>query len=126
MLHAIGSGMDDDYTERKRRDLLLELGAAVHREQNVISLPHAPQQLAILDPGPTASGHSLNSMAVEFSGNSCSSRRTRIGHKRLARQIKYSDRFVRASQMGISAETRRGFRRPSVSRTAIQPAPACR
>ena len=66
--HAIGSGSDDDYGKRKRRDLLLELDAAVHCEQHVISVPHAPEQLAIFDPGPTASDHSLNSMAVEFSG----------------------------------------------------------
>src|SRR5208282_2966324 len=82
------------YGKRKRRDLLLELDAAVHCKQHVVSVPHAPEQLAILDPGPTASDHSLNSMAVEFweiSTGRCSSRRTRIGHERLAREIKYGD-----------------------------------
>ena len=69
VLYAVGSGTNDDYTKRQRRDVLLELDAAVHCEQNIISAPHAPQQLAIPHPGPTASNHSLYNMAVEFSGN---------------------------------------------------------
>jgi hypothetical protein len=66
VLHAIGSGTNDDYTERERRDLLLELDAPVHCDQNIIVAGHASQELPVRDTGPTAVDHSLDSMAEEL------------------------------------------------------------
>jgi len=64
VLHAIGSSTDDDYTERERRDLLLELDTAVHCDQNVVVAPHSAQEFAVLDAGPTALHNRLDSMAA--------------------------------------------------------------
>jgi hypothetical protein len=66
VLHAIGSGTDDDYTERERRDLLLELDTAVHCDQDIVMAPHPAQEFPVLDAGPTALDHRLHSMAAEL------------------------------------------------------------
>jgi hypothetical protein len=66
VLHAIGSGTDDDYAERERRDVLLELDTAVHCDQNVVIAPHPAQEFAVLDAGPTALHDRLGSMAAEL------------------------------------------------------------
>jgi hypothetical protein len=84
VLHAIGSGANDDYTERQRRDLLLELDTAVHRDQNIIVAPHAAQEFPVLDTGPTAVDHGLDSMEAELRSEvyrQLLSRRTRIGQE---------------------------------------------
>jgi hypothetical protein len=66
VLHAIGSGTNDDDTERERRDLLLEFNTAVHCDQNIIVAPHAAQEFPVLDTGPTAADHCLDSMPAEL------------------------------------------------------------
>ena len=66
VLHAVGSGTNDDYTKRQNRDLLLELNTAVHCDQNIITIRHASQELTVLDTRPTAADHSLDSMAEEL------------------------------------------------------------
>jgi hypothetical protein len=66
--HAIGSGTNDDDTERERRDLLLELDTAVHCDQNIKVAPHAAQEFPVLDTGPTAACHCLDSVAAELRG----------------------------------------------------------
>jgi hypothetical protein len=66
VLHAIGSGTDDEYTERERRYLLLELDTAVHCDQNVVMATHPAQEFAILDTGPTAPHNRSDRMAVEL------------------------------------------------------------
>jgi hypothetical protein len=66
VLRAIGSGANEDYTEKERRDLLLELDAAVHCDQNIVMATHAVQEFPVLDAGPTAADHSFDDMAGEL------------------------------------------------------------
>jgi len=68
VLHAIGSGSDDDDAEGERRDLMLELDTAVHCDQNIKVAPHAAQEFPVLDTGPTAACHCLDSVAAELRG----------------------------------------------------------
>jgi hypothetical protein len=48
VLHAIGSGTNDDNPERDNRDLLLELNTAVHCDQNIITARDASQEFPVL------------------------------------------------------------------------------
>ena len=68
MLHAIGSGTNDHYTERERLDLLLELDAAVHCDQDIVMATNAVQEIALLDASPATTNDSVDGMAAERSG----------------------------------------------------------
>jgi hypothetical protein len=50
------------------RDGLLELDAAVHRDQDIVVAPHAVQEVAVLDASPAAADHGVNIVAAEFLG----------------------------------------------------------
>src|SRR5947208_605791 len=66
VLQTIGCGMRDDDTKGERRDRLLKFDATVHRDQNIVVAAHPAQKLAILDSGPAAAGHGINSVAGEI------------------------------------------------------------
>ena len=72
MLQAIGCGMRDDDPEGEPRDWLLELDAAVHRDQDIVVAAHPAQERA-------------------RSTGRCSSRRTRTGEERVAGQVECGD-----------------------------------
>ncbi len=55
--------MRDDDTEWERRDWLLELDAAVHRDQDIVVAAHPAQKLAILDSSPATPDHCINIVA---------------------------------------------------------------
>jgi hypothetical protein len=80
--------------EREPRDWLLELDAAVHRDQDIVVAARPAQEIAILDAGPAASDHGLNVVAGELEGEitgRCSSRRTRTGQEGVAGQVECGD-----------------------------------
>jgi hypothetical protein len=47
---------------------MLELYAAVHRHEDVVLALHAAQQIAVLDPRPSARGDRVDEMAGELGG----------------------------------------------------------
>src|SRR6266545_3782625 len=93
VLQAIGCGMRDDDTEWERRDWLLELDAAVHRDQDIVVAAHPAQKLAILDssPRPTTVSTSWPARSKARSTGRCSSRRTRTGQKRFSGKVECGD-----------------------------------
>src|SRR5438270_4868199 len=66
MLHAVGWGTNEHNAERQCRDALLELDAAVHYDKDIILAAHSAQQLAVLDPGPAATGDGVHRMTRDF------------------------------------------------------------
>jgi len=54
--------------KRGPRDWLLELDAAVHRDQDIVIAAHPAQEIAILDAGPAASDHGINVVAGKLQG----------------------------------------------------------
>jgi len=66
ILHAIGSGANQHIAKTQCRDALLELDAAVHRDEGIILAVHSAQQLAVLDPAPAATGNGVDGMTKKF------------------------------------------------------------
>ena len=66
MLHAVGWGANEHNAKGQCRDALLELDAAVHRDEGIILAVHSAQQLAVLDPAPAATGNALYGMTRKF------------------------------------------------------------
>jgi len=52
--------------KRQCRNALLELDAAVHRDEDLVLTAHSAQQLAVLDPGPAATGNGVYGMTMEL------------------------------------------------------------
>ena len=46
--------------KRQCRNALLELDAAVHRDEDLVLTAHSAQQLAVLDPGPVSTDHDVH------------------------------------------------------------------
>ena len=65
LLRKIDCAHHDD-TEWEHRDGLLELDAAIHRDQDIVLAAHAVQEVAVLDAGPSAANYGVNIMAAEF------------------------------------------------------------
>src|ERR1700730_1038961 len=66
ILHAIVSGANQHNAETQCRDALLELDAAVHRDEGIILAVHAAQRLAVLDPGPAATANGVYAVTRKF------------------------------------------------------------
>jgi hypothetical protein len=66
ILHAIGSGANQHNAKTQCRDALLELDAAVHRDEGIELAAHSAEQLAVLDPGPAATGNGVYGMTRKF------------------------------------------------------------
>ena len=62
----LGSGANQHNAEAQCRDALLELDAAVHRDEGIILAVHSAQQLAVLDPAPAATGNGVYGMTRKF------------------------------------------------------------
>jgi len=67
MHHAIGWRSDEDHTEGKGGDVLLELKAGVHRDQGIVVAAHESQKVAVLDARPPTANDGLDVVAVELS-----------------------------------------------------------
>ena len=65
MNHPVGGSPDKEYARDERRQILLELDTAIHRDQHVVHAFHPPQQFAIADARPTAAGYRIDTVAVE-------------------------------------------------------------
>jgi hypothetical protein len=65
--HAVGVGADQEHSERKGGDVLLEFQAAVHRQQHVVLAAHVLQQVAILDASPATANNRVYLVAVQIS-----------------------------------------------------------
>jgi hypothetical protein len=52
--------------KRQCRNALLELDAAVHCGADIILTAHWAQKLAVLDPGPSATGNGVYGMTMEL------------------------------------------------------------
>jgi hypothetical protein len=66
--HAIRRGTHQEHANRHGRQVLLELDAAVHREEDIVVALHAPQKLAVRDTGPAAADDGINRVAWERGG----------------------------------------------------------
>jgi hypothetical protein len=66
MLHAVGWGVNEHNAKGQCRDTLLELDAAVHCEEDIILTAHSTQKLAVLDPGPAATGNGVYGMTRKY------------------------------------------------------------
>jgi hypothetical protein len=64
--HTVSRRANEDDAEWQCRNVLLKLDTPVHRHEDIIVTPHAEQQLAVLDPRPTLTGHRIHIMSAEF------------------------------------------------------------
>jgi hypothetical protein len=61
--HAVGRGANEDDPEREGRDVLLELDAAVHGDEDVVVPAHALEEFAVLDASPTTADDGIDVVA---------------------------------------------------------------
>ena len=65
MCHPVGCGTDQEDAERKRCEILLELQAAVHRDQRIVPSAHALQEVAVLHARPSTANDGIHLVAEE-------------------------------------------------------------
>jgi hypothetical protein len=63
--HAIRPGTNEQYTEGKCWQVLLELDTPVHCKQGIVRAAHAPKKLAVRDASPTPADHSIDTVAFK-------------------------------------------------------------
>ena len=67
MQHTIRWRADEDHTDGKGGDVLLELEVGVHRDQGIVVATHEAQEVAVLDARPPEADDGLDIVAVELS-----------------------------------------------------------
>ena len=73
-----------------RRDALLKFDATVHCDEDIILVRHTAQQLAVLYPGPAATGNGIYGMTRKFCARpmgKCSSSSTRVGRESFTSKV---------------------------------------
>ena len=65
MCHPVGCGTDQEDAERKRYEIVLELQAAVHRDQRIVLSAHTLQEVAVLHARPSTANDGIHWVAEE-------------------------------------------------------------